>query len=122
MGRSADERWAPQVCAELESISPELRFEAARAVGELEVEDAVPALIKMGADSDRLVREAAIWSLSQVGGEAARKALKRFLRQADPDEKDFVQDALDNLDFTDEVHSFALLNIGSEDELDANEA
>ena len=122
MGRSADEHWAPQVCTELESVSPELRFEAARAAGELELEDAVPALSKMGDDGDRLVREAAIWSLSQVGGEEARRALKRILRHAEPDEKDFILDALDNLDFTNEVHSFALLNIGSDDEFDDDDA
>jgi HEAT repeat protein len=115
MGRSADEQWAPQVMTELESVAPEIRFEAARAAGGLELEDAVPALAKMGEDSDRQVREAAIWSLSQVGGEDARKALKRLLRQAEPDEKDFVLDALDNLDFTDEVRSFALFDFDRAD-------
>jgi len=115
MGRSADEQWAPQVMAELEGVAPEIRFEAARAAGELELEDAVPALAKMGDDGDREVREAAIWSLSQVGGPHARKALKRLLRKAEPDERDFVLDALDNLDFTDEVRSFPLLDFGSTD-------
>ncbi len=115
MGRSADEQWAPQVMAELESVAPEIRFEAARAAGELELEDAVPALAKMGDDSDRQVREAAIWSLSQVGGPRARKALKHLLRKAEADERDFVLDALDNLDFTDEVQSFPLLDFGSID-------
>ncbi len=118
MGRSADERWAPQVIAELESVVPEIRFEAARAAGELELDDAVPALTRMGDDSDRQVREAAIWSLSQIGGEDARKILKRLLRKADPDEKEFVRDALDNLDFTDEVHSFNLFDFESTDPLD----
>jgi HEAT repeat protein len=64
----------------------------------------------MGEDSDRLLREAAIWSLGQVGGQGARRALKRLLRKAEPDERDFVLDALDNLDFTDEVHAFPLFD------------
>ncbi len=115
MGRSADEQWAPHVLAELESVMPEIRFEAARAAGELELEDAVPSLAKMGDDSDRQVREAAIWSLSQVGGPRARKALKLLLRKAEPDEREFVLDALDNLDFTDEVQSFPLLDFSSVD-------
>ncbi len=118
MGRSAEGRWAPQVAAELESVVPEIRFEAARAAGELELEDAVPALARMGDDSDRQVREAAIWSLSQIGGEDARKALKRLLRHAAPDEKEFVRDALDNLDFTDEVHSFPLYDFNPADPSD----
>jgi len=115
MGRSADEQWAPQVMAELESVVPEIRFEAVRAAGELELEDAVPALTQMGDDSDRQVREAAIWSLSQVGGPDARKALKHLLRKAEPEEREFVLDALDNLDFTDEVHSFPLLDFDRAD-------
>ena len=115
MGRSADQRWTPQVLAELDSVTPEIRFEAARAAGELEIEDAVPALLKMGDDSDRQVREAAIWSLSQIGGEDARKALKRLLRRAEPDEREFLLEAIDNLDFTDEVRSFALFDFDPAD-------
>jgi len=118
MGRSADEQWAPRVMAELESVVPEIRFEAARAAGELELEDAVPALTQMADDSDRQVREAAIWSLSQVGGQDARKALKRLLRKAEPDEREFVLDALDNLNFTNEVHSFPLLDFSSTDSIE----
>jgi hypothetical protein len=118
MGRSADEQWAPQVMAELESVAPEIRFEAARTAGELELEDAIPALTQMADDSDRQVREAAIWSLSQVGGQDARKALKRLLRKAEPDEREFVLDALDNLNFTDEVHSFPLLDFSSTDSIE----
>jgi HEAT repeat protein len=115
MGRSADEQWTSQILAELESVVPEIRFEAARAAGELELEDAEPALSKMADDSDRQVREAAIWSLSQVGGEVARKTLKRLLRKAEPDEREFVVDALDNLDFVEEVRSFALFDFDRTD-------
>jgi HEAT repeat protein len=115
MGRSADEQWVPQIITELESVTPEIRFEAARAAGELEIEEATPALSKMGEDSDRQVREAAIWSLSQVGGPDARKMLKRLLRQAEPDEREFVLDAIDNLDFVEEVRSFALFDFDPTD-------
>ncbi len=115
MGRSAHEQWEPRVLAELESVSPAMRFEASRAAGELELEAAVPALARMGEDGDRQVREAALWSLSQVGGEAARKALQRLLRRAEDDEKDFIRDALENLDFTDEMHAFTLFDIGLPD-------
>jgi HEAT repeat protein len=65
------------------------------------------------------VREAAIWSLSQVGGEEARRALNRLLRKADEDERDFIQDALDNLDFTEEMQDFSKIIFDEEgDELD----
>lgn len=119
MGRSADdERWAQAVVAELDSVSPEIRFEAVRAAGELELEDAVPALTRMTQDGDLQVREAAIWSLGQVGGDAARKALRRCLRDAVPDERDFIREALDNLDFTDEIHAMPLFDFEDHDALD----
>jgi len=120
MGRTADaDEWGEQVCADLHHLLPEIRFEAARAAGELELEDAAPALVELLQDVDPQVREAAIWSLSQVGGEEARRALNRLLRKADEDERDFIQDALDNLDFTEEMQDFSKIIFDEEgDELD----
>jgi hypothetical protein len=43
-----------------------------------------------------------------VGGEEARRALTRLMRKADEDERDFIQDALENLDFTEEMHNFSV--------------
>jgi len=120
MGRTADsDDWGAQVCAELHNTAPEIRFEAARAAGELELEDAAPALVELLMDVDAQVREAAIWSLSQVGGPEARRALNRLLRKADEDELDFIQDALENLDFTEEMQDFSRIIFDEEgDELD----
>ncbi len=111
MGRAADQRWATPVTTELHSPSPSLRFEAARAAGELELKETVPALTELLEDPDPMVREAAIWSLSQVGGPKARRALTELLAQAGEDESDFIQDALDNLEFTDELNEFQLMEI-----------
>ncbi|MDX1521363.1 MAG: HEAT repeat domain-containing protein, partial [Anaerolineae bacterium] len=47
MGRNSDGRWRPRVVAELDNAHSEIRFEAARACGELEAADAVPKLIQM---------------------------------------------------------------------------
>jgi hypothetical protein len=125
MGRSADASWAPQVRAELASSAPEMRFEAARAAGELELEDAAGELAQLTGDVDSQVQEAAIWSLAQIGGDFARETLHQLLAQtSDEDEQDFIQDALDNLDFTDEVNAFSLFDLDPEgdDELDDQDA
>ncbi len=53
-----------------------MRFEAARSCGELELREAVPALIRMIADSDREVQQAAIFALGKIGGQEARQALR----------------------------------------------
>ena len=110
MGRTSSAKWAPQVLQELENLEPEMRFEAARAAGEMELVDAGPALAELAEDPDRQVHEAAIWSLGQLGGEFAREALTRLLEQADDeDTQDFIEEALENLDYTDEVQAFSLM-------------
>ncbi len=102
MGRSADERWQPQVLAMLDNVLPILRCEAARAAGELEIQEAVPRLIDLLADPDDNIRLASIWSLSQIGGTEARQALLKLQSTTkDEDELEFIEDALDNLAFTD---------------------
>lgn len=117
MGRSADAAWAPQVRTELESSQPEMRFEAARAAGELELADTAFELAQLTSDADVQVQEAAIWSLGQIGGDFARETLTQLLAQADDeDEQDFIQEALDNLDFTDEVNAFSMFELGFGDE------
>jgi HEAT repeat protein len=76
MGRSADQSWGPTVVSELGSTNPEMRFEAARACGELELREAVPSLITLIGDSDREVQQAAISALGKIGGSEARSALR----------------------------------------------
>lgn len=116
MGRTADDQWDAQVQSELHNTLPEIRFEAARAAGELELPDAVPELALLVDDVDTQVREAAIWSLSQIGGPDAQKVLTRLLKKADADERDFIQDALDNLVFTDDLQAFSTSIFGEEDD------
>jgi HEAT repeat protein len=95
IGRSADDRWASLVLAELHSAEPPMRFEAARACGELELEDAVPTLIKMLAEQDREVREAAIWALGEIGGREARAALLAAADQAEDEVLlEMIEDAI----------------------------
>jgi HEAT repeat protein len=69
-------------------------------------------------DEDDEVRAAAIWSLSQIGGERVAEALEAMLeRTQDEDETELIEDALDNLTFTEDMRHFALLDI-PEDTID----
>jgi len=120
MGRTADNVWAPQILAELERGAPPLRFEAARAAGELELAEAVPALQQLIEEGDIQCREAAIWSLGQIGGDAARTTLLKLLEETDDEEEvDFIEDALDNLAFTDGTADFFLFDFAEESESNA---
>ena len=99
MGRSADTRWARHVRQELFSPNPELRYEAARACGELQIPDAVSALEELADDADREVQEAALWALGQIGGDKAQQILERYSRSQDEATRTAAKAALDELEF-----------------------
>ena len=99
MGRSADSRWARRVCQELVSPNPELRYEAARASGELQISEAVPDLEELADDADPEVQEAALWALGQIGGEKAQQILERYCNAQDEATRTAAEAALDELEF-----------------------
>lgn len=98
MGRTCDPEWREIVLHELTSEDPEMRFEAARAAGELELRAAVTSLTPLTRDPDREIREMAIWALGEVGGEDAMKVLRKLLRDAerarDDDLIEVIEDAM----------------------------
>ena len=99
MGRSADPYWSGFVLGELESFSPEMRYEAAVACGELELSNATPLLAGLINDPDREVQEAAIWALGQIGGDEARHILYLCYEEGDPSLSEAVEEALEHLEF-----------------------
>jgi HEAT repeat protein len=116
MGRSGNEKWKPQVLAMLEHPTPVVRTEAARAAGELDIKEATPILIELLEDPHENTHTACIWSLSQLGGEGVREILEGMLEEAeDDDDLDFLEAALDNLDFTESLDRMFLFEL-SEDE------
>jgi HEAT repeat protein len=99
MGRSADPYWCKLLVNELENPNPELRFEAARACGELESSLAVSKLIEISlVDPDREVQEAAVWALGRIGGREAREALEACYESDDEVLSQAAAEALDEMD------------------------
>jgi HEAT repeat protein len=99
MGRSMRPTWFPYIERELKSQSPALRYEAARAVGEIG-EDGRPmlsALLPLVDDDDTEIAQAAIWSLGQVGGPSAKRVLERIARSKDDARRQAASDALEEL-------------------------
>jgi HEAT repeat protein len=99
MGRSADARWIDTVMGELFSVSPEMRYEAARACGELEARDAVSRLAELIDDPDREVQEVTIWALGQIGGDEARRILQACCEEGDEVTRSAAETALEELEF-----------------------
>jgi len=117
MGRSADPYWRKWLLQELDNPNPELRFEAARACGELEVARAVPHLARIVADDpDQEVREAAVWALGHIGGQRAREILDTYAQSDDESLSEAAAEALEEIDLLGESTGIPLY-----DELDEYE-
>lgn len=121
MGRSVDERWDEQVTRSLVHVDDRIRKAAVQAAGELSLQSARPILLKMlGEEEDATILSAVIWSLSQIGGEDVRTYLENLLDQLADDEEEqiaFLEEALDNLAFTEDLDRFDLLAFDPDDEL-----
>jgi HEAT repeat protein len=117
MGRSLDQRWEPFVLKMLDHTDVAVRVQAIRAAGELESKSArqpLLRLLKNYRDEDEDVRSAAIWSLSQIGGERVREALEALSELSEDDEEiSFIDDALENLNFTEDYSRFDMVDVGA---------
>jgi HEAT repeat protein len=119
MGRSADDRWTEDVLHSLINDDDRIRRAAVEAAGDLAISPARPILLEMLSEEEEPdVTSAVIWSLSQIGGEDVRTYLENLLDQTDDDEQlAFLEDALDNLAFTEDLARFDLLAFDPEDNL-----
>lgn len=120
MGRSADDRWEDEVTSSLISVDDRVKRAAVQSAGELSLKSAGPILIRLleeGEDED--VVSAAVWSLSQIGGEDARTYIETLLDQTEDDDQiEFLEEALANLAFTEDLDRFELMSIDPDEELE----
>jgi HEAT repeat protein len=126
MGRSSDgERWGDHVLQMMVSEDRRIRLAAVQASGELELKLARPLLLNLLEEEfDDAIAGAAIWSLSQIGGEDVRLYLQNLLDKVeDDDQAALLEEALDNLAFTEDMASFDLLALDADelDEIDLDE-
>lgn len=95
MGRSLDARWLNIVLSELKSDDPELRYEAARACGELGDNRAVEGLAALTNDTDTEVRFAAVASLGRIASPGASRVLRRLAERASGEDLQAIEDAIE---------------------------
>jgi HEAT repeat protein len=100
-------------------VDDRIRKAAVQAAGELSLQAARTILLKMlSEEEDATILSAVIWSLSQIGGEDVRTYLENLLDQLEDDEQiAFLEEALDNLAFTEDLERFDLLAFDPDDEL-----
>lgn len=120
MGRSHDNVWNESVISKLLDYDARIRFAAAEAAGELGIQEASPIMLQMLEDEeeDDDVVSAAIWALSQIGGEDARIYILNLLENTEDEALiEFLEDAIENLDFNEDLNKFDILSL-DEDDLD----
>jgi HEAT repeat protein len=120
MGHSANERWEELVLSKLGDANTDIRRSAIRAAGELRIDVARQILLNLldEEDDDEIIA-LVVWSLSQIGGDDVRITLETLLDQAeDEDVIEYLEEALDNLDFTEQLNAFGMLSIDPDDESD----
>jgi HEAT repeat protein len=88
MGRSGLTRWNSYILAELDSPEPRLQFEAVRAAGELFVDEATPALLRLAEmATDENLRHEAIWALGHMESLEAWQLLDDIANDPTEDEE-----------------------------------
>lgn len=98
MGRSCDRAWTSILLDALDRDEPAIRFEAARACGELVISDAVPKLINLiHQEDDSEVQQSAIWALGQIGTKAAQDFLNQLLQHPEENIQWAAEESLDEL-------------------------
>lgn len=113
ISHSADDTWEPQVLAHLQATDHEIQFEAVRAAGDLELTASLEpiAAILENEEIDPEIRMAAIWSLSQIGGDFARNTLQGILDSTqDEDEVELVETALENMEIGIDTQGYKFMN------------
>ncbi|MFH1086678.1 MAG: HEAT repeat domain-containing protein [Chloroflexota bacterium] len=99
MGRSADECWTETVLTELGSMSPAVLWEAVRASGEIQIEQAVPPLAELLAESNVEMQKEIAWALGKIGTRAAVRVIETLLESDNEGRRKVAEDALEEAAF-----------------------
>jgi HEAT repeat protein len=124
MGHSQDERWNGDVVDKLLDEEPLVKSSAIEAAGMLAIQESVPLLIQILDDEETEEDSvaAAIWSLSQIGGDEARTYLVGLADQTDDEElSEYLEEAIENLDFMEDLNNFELFSLEDDDFLEEEE-
>ena len=118
MGRTIDPRWRTEIIKMLNSPIHEVRFEAIKAAGELELSESRRILIEYLDDQNQEIRMASVWALANIGGENTQAILEDVLQRIDLEEEEIsiIEEALDHLIFNQSLGTIEDLDYYDPDE------
>ncbi len=132
MGRTSDPHWLPSVVSCLDHFNPGVRYEAARALGEIGGEEHAHSLAQLLDDQDLDVQSAAVASLAMLGGSEAMRLLAGARNSPEPEIAGAAREALSMLateenlveDRLQDIHASGMIpgiTTGTDDGYDAAE-
>jgi len=124
MGRSTDDRWEDRVLRSMLDDDDDIRKAAVQSAGLLSLDSArLPLLRMLETEEDGDVISAAVWSLSQIGGEDVQIYIESLIDRTEEDDDlvEFLEEALENLAFTEDLNRFELMAFDPDDIEDLGE-
>lgn len=117
IGKSGKTTWNDYVFDNLDSPLEDLRIEAIRAAGELELQDAISELYANTKDGLKEIRMASAWSLSNYSDKNIQNTLQDMLENVeDEEEQALIEDAIDNHLVSSEMMSLDFLEFDGTDD------
>lgn len=99
MGLNCNRMWLTALIDELQNDDDKLRYEAAKACGELGEEDGALYLIDLIEDENPRIIEASIRAIGEIGGKEAKEILTRLTGNPKPRIRHAAEKALQELEF-----------------------
>ncbi|MFC2064332.1 HEAT repeat domain-containing protein [Chloroflexota bacterium] len=118
IGRSNNPAWEEEVLEGIQQDNDLIRLEAIQAAGNLNLGNSRSLLLEVLDDlNDQEIIKAALWSLSQIGGEGVRDRIEEIEHFVDPEEDQFMDEVMENLNLTEEMASFDFFEIDPDPDL-----
>lgn len=112
IGKSGKTHWNDYVFDNLDSPIEDIRIEAIRAAGDLELQDALSELYAATKEGIKEIRMASAWALSNFSDKNIHSTLEEMLENAEDEEEEaLIEDAIDNHMISSEIMSFNFLDI-----------
>jgi HEAT repeat protein len=103
MGRNCNPYWIDILTKETGNSDAGIRYEVAKACGEIAVDEAIPCLLKLMDDENFWVREAVVHALESIGSEKARQELVNLTKNSEPKIRKAARQAIKELDWDKDI-------------------
>jgi HEAT repeat protein len=103
MGRNCGAQWLDILANETGNNDAGIRYEVAKACGEIALDEGIPCLLKLLHDDNFWVREAVVHALESIGSEKARQELVNLTKNPETKIRKAARQAIKELDWEKDI-------------------